>query len=65
MIVRSFGYLTVDTILVPDKDDGWYLFEVEPDPWVEDMIADQIRLIEERSAGLRTSTDPMNRERLL
>ncbi len=66
VIVRPFGYLTVDTILVPDEDDERYLFEVEPDPWVEEMIEVQIGNLEERAAGIRAIGMPaMNRERLL
>ena len=66
VMVRPFGYLTVDTILVPDKDDERYVFEVEPDPWVEEMIAVQIVKLEERVAGIRAvGMRPMNRERLI
>ncbi len=65
VIVRAFGYLTVDTILLPDEDEN-YVFEVEPDPWVENMIEEQIGRLEARSVGFRATFMPaMNRERLL
>ena len=65
VMVRAFGYLRVDTIILPNKDES-YVFEPKPDPWVVDMIADQIGLIEERSAGLlAVGRRPMDRESLL
>ena len=41
VIVRPYGYLRVDTIFVPNEDED-YVFEPVPDPWVENMIAEQI-----------------------
>lgn len=65
MIVRAFGYLPVDTILLPDEDER-YLFELEPDSLVERMIEVQVGRLEERAAGRRAVImRPMNRERLL
>ena len=65
VMVRAYGYLRVDSIILPDEDET-YIFELQPDPWVEDMIADQIGLIEERPAGLVTvGRQPMDRETLL
>jgi len=65
VMVRAFGYLRVDTIILPDKDES-YVFEPKPDPCVEEMIAEQIGLIEERTAGLLAGgRQPMNRESLL
>jgi len=65
VIVRPYGYLRVDTTFVPNEDEN-YLFEVEPDPWVEEMIAVQIGKLEERVAGMRAvAWPPMNREELL
>ena len=65
VVVRPFGYLRVDTTFVPDEDED-YLFEVEPDPWVEEMIAVQIAKIVERGTGVYDiGTPPITRERLL
>ena len=65
VMVRAFGYLRVDTIILPDVDES-YVFEPRPDPWVEEMIAEQIGRIEERSAGILTvGRRPMDRESLL
>ena len=64
VIVRPYGYLRVDTILLPDEDES-YVFEVEPDPWVEEMIAEQVGRIEERSAGRARIVPSMNREDVL
>ena len=65
VVVRPFGYLRVDTIFMPDKNQS-YVFEPVPDPWVEEMIAVQIGKIEERAAGLQTvGRRPMNRDRLV
>ena len=65
VIVRAFGYLAVDTILLPDEDED-YVFEVEPDPWVERMIEEQVERLDERSVGVRAVfMPPMDRERLL
>ncbi len=51
--VRAFGYLPLDSILVPDPDER-YVFSVTPDPLVQRMIAEQIERIEERSKGRRS-----------
>lgn len=65
VIVRAFGYVPVDTILLPDEDES-YLFELVPDTVVERMIGVQVRRLEERAAGRRSALmRPMNRERLL
>ena len=63
--VRAFGYLPVDTILLPDEDES-YLFDLVPDSLVERMIEVQVVRLEERAAGRRAAImRPMNRERLL
>ena len=63
--IQKFGYLPVDTILLPEEDES-YLFALEPDPLVERMIDVQVLRIEERAAGRRAvMMRPMNRERLL
>ena len=41
VIVRAFGYLPVDTILLPDEDED-YLFELVEDSLVERMIEVQV-----------------------
>ncbi len=65
VVVRPYGYLRVDTTFVPNEDEE-YLFEVEADPWVEEMIAVQIAKIEERFTGMHAvGRPPMNREELL
>jgi len=65
VIVRPYGYLRVDTIFLPDKDET-YIFEPVTDPWVEGMIAEQVAQLEERVVGLVTvGRPPMDRERLL
>ena len=64
VIVRPYGYLRVDTIFVPNEDEN-YVFEPVPDPWVENMIAEQIGKIEERSAGRARIVPSMNREDVL
>jgi hypothetical protein len=64
VVVRPYGYLRMDTVFVPDKDET-YVFEPVPDPWVEGMIAEQVARIEERGAGLGYRRPPMNRDRLL
>jgi hypothetical protein len=48
--VRAFGYLPVDTTLVPD-DEERYEFDLARDPFAEAMIATQVRRLEERAGG--------------
>ena len=65
VIVNAFGYLPVDTILLPDEDES-YLFEPVVDPVLERMIEVQVGRIEERSDGYFTGgMRPMNQDRLL
>jgi len=64
VVIRAFGYVQLDTTLVPD-DEGRHDFDLVPDSLVMSMIAVQTRRIEERSAGRFPSYPPaMNRERL-
>jgi hypothetical protein len=47
--VAAFGYLTLDTLLIPKGDES-YLFELEPDPVVQAMIDVQVGRLQERAA---------------
>ncbi len=63
--VRAFGYLPLDSIIVPTENES-YAFELEADPVVEAMIDEQVERIEERAAARRSVVmRPMNRQRLL
>jgi len=53
VIVNAFGYLPVDTILLPGEHQS-YLFEPVVDPVLERMIEVQVGRIEERSDGYFT-----------
>ncbi len=65
VLVHAFGYLPVDTILLPNEDES-YLFELEADTTVERRIEAQVGRLVERAAGRRAATmRPMDRERLL
>lgn len=63
--VRAFGYLQLDTIIVPVEDEN-YVFDLRADPVATRMIAEQVERIEERAARAPRSVRrrPMNRERL-
>lgn len=63
--IRAFGYLPLDTIVVPTGDDDRYRFELEKDPVMMAMIAEQTRRLDERIGGLYSTVfHPMNREDL-
>lgn len=63
--IRAFGYLPIDTVLTPTPGER-HEFDLEPDPIIERMIAEQIGRIERRAGGRRAITfRPMNRDRLL
>ena len=64
VLVHAFGYLPVDTILLPAEDES-YLFELEADTAVERRIEVQVGRLVERAAGRRATMRPMDRERLL
>jgi hypothetical protein len=48
--VRAFGYLPIDTTVVPD-DGERHDFDLERDAFAEAMIAMQVRRLEERAGG--------------
>ncbi|MQA91505.1 MAG: hypothetical protein GEU90_14980 [Gemmatimonas sp.] len=63
--VRAFGYLPVDSIVLPTEDDR-YLFELVEDSAVTALIARQIERLEERAAPrFAPLFRNMNRDRLL
>lgn len=63
--IRAFGYLPLDTILVPVEDES-HLFDLAVDPLVERMIETEITRLEERAGGrLAVTMPPLNREDLL
>jgi hypothetical protein len=63
--IRAFGYLPLDTVLVPTEDDD-YDFDLAVDPLVDRMIEVEIERLKERAGGLRAVTmRPMNRDDLL
>jgi hypothetical protein len=51
--IRAFGYLPVDTTLVPD-DDERYVFELVRDAFAEAMIDTQVRRIADHAGGRLT-----------
>ena len=63
--VSAFGYLPLDTTVVPLAGDR-YVFDLVPDLLVERMIAQQIERIEQRAGGrLSTLMRPLDRDGLL
>lgn len=62
--IRAFGYLPVDTVVYAAEDEE-YVFALEPDEVVQQMIRVQVRRLEERAAGRRGLMRPMGREELL
>jgi hypothetical protein len=65
VVIRAFGYLPLDTTVVPRLGTG-HLFELQPDTLVERLVAAQVERIEDRAAVRRAALmRPMNRERLL
>lgn len=62
--VRAFGYLPADRTVVAAEDDD-YVFELEPDAFVRQMIEVQVRRLEERSETRRGVMVPMDRLSLL
>ncbi|MHB1327038.1 MAG: carboxypeptidase-like regulatory domain-containing protein [Gemmatimonadales bacterium] len=63
--VSAFGYLPVDTVLIP-TDGERYVFNLVSDPVAERMIARQIERLEQRSRGrLSVLMRPLDREALL
>jgi hypothetical protein len=65
VVIRAFGYLPLDTTVVPRAGTG-NLFELQSDTIVERLVAVQVERIEDRAAPRRAALmRPMNRERLL
>lgn len=63
--VRAFGYLPLDTILVPEEQRRYDLL-LEPDPVVKRMIAAAVRRLEKRAhPHLAVTMRPLDREDLL
>ena len=62
VFIQAFGYLTLDTILVPD-DEERYVFDLMPDPFMEGLIEIQVERIENRAGELLyESRPPLNRD---
>ena len=62
--VRSFGYLPLDTVLVPD-DERRHEFDLRVDSAAQRVIDMQVERIIEVTRGRRSVRRPMDRERLL
>jgi hypothetical protein len=63
--LQAFGYHAVDTVIVPDQEDGYH-FELVEDPGVRALIDAQVARMTER-IGFRWSVmlRPLNREDLV
>jgi hypothetical protein len=65
LTIESFGYATLDTVVVPREDEK-YLFDLEIDPVVEAQIAVQIERLERRAApAFAVGRRNLNRDDLL
>ena len=64
IVIRSFGYLPLDTTLVPD-DERRHEFDLTVDSAVQRVIDMQVERIIEVTRGRRSVLRPMDRERLL
>jgi hypothetical protein len=63
--IELFGYVTLDTVVVP-TEDAEYEFDLRPDPVIEALIAVQIERLEKRAApAFAVGRRNMNREDLL
>jgi hypothetical protein len=63
--LRAFGYLPVDTVILPSDDLDVELWLVA-DSLIEKMLATQVERLQERMGGYRTITrPPLDREDLL
>lgn len=63
--LRAFGYLPVDTVILP-RDDLDLEFALSPDPLIEKLMAAQVERLQDRMGGRRTITrPPLDRERLM
>ncbi|MEQ9398829.1 MAG: carboxypeptidase-like regulatory domain-containing protein [Longimicrobiales bacterium] len=64
--VRAFGYLPLDTVVVPEREERSFLFPMRADPLVERMIEVEMERLDERAGGRMSITrPPMNRDDLL
>lgn len=63
--VQAFGYLSLDTVVLPEED-GAYSFELEEDAEVRQVIAAQVERMQDR-VGMRWSpfARPINRDGLM
>jgi hypothetical protein len=59
--VRAFGYVPLDTVIVPAEDHEYFL-PIQPDSVVEALIAEQVQRIEDRP-GFQYRT--MDRDRII
>lgn len=65
ILIRAFGYLPVDTVVVPAKG-GRFTFDLAEDSLVTRMIGVELRRLEERAGGhMAITMRPLNREDLL
>ena len=65
VIIRSFGYLPLDTTFIPD-DEERYEFDLHTDPVIARLIEDQNRRLEERAGeNLYAYRAPMTRDDLV
>jgi hypothetical protein len=63
--VRAFGYIPLDTTIVPDED-GQYVFDLGEDPLMRAMVAVQVERLEvRRSPRFAALFRSMDRERIL
>ena len=66
VVIQALGYVTLDTILVPDEEDDRYEFELHPDPRVEALIVTQSLRLHDRDSATGTALlRPMDRNRVL
>lgn len=64
--IRAFGYLPLDTVVVPDPDHDSFTFPMRTDSLVERMIDVEMKRLDDRAGGRMSITrPPMNRADLL
>jgi hypothetical protein len=65
VVVQALGYVTLDTVFVPDEDERYQL-DLLPDPRVEALIEAQSLRLHDRDSPTGTAMlQPMSRERAL
>ena len=65
ILIRAFGYLPMDTVVVPAKGRR-FTFDLAEDSVVKRMIGVELRRLEERAGGhMAITMRPLNREELL